>query len=118
MYSKLKNMNKKYKTFSITQYYRGIELQYLCVTTSKKKFSEISDVSQSFVNSHGHSYDLRYPLCNDNPDKLFAKPGMGGEGMFIFKRDEVKTIEEYKKLIDEHRVIYPTYSDYNDSKKQ
>ncbi len=118
MYSKLKNMNKKYKTFSITQYYRGIELQYLCVTTSKKKFAEISNVSQSFVNSHGHSYDLRYPLCNDNPDKLFAKPGLGGEGMFIFNRGEVKTIEEYKKLIDEHRAIYPTYSDYNDSKKQ
>jgi len=111
-------MNKKYKTFSITQYHRGIELQYLCVTTSKKKFAEISNVSQSFVNSHGHSYDLRYPLCNDNPDKLFAKPGLGGEGMFIFNRNEVKTIEEYKKLIDEHRAIYPTYSDYNDSKKQ
>ena len=110
-------MNKKYKTFSITQYYRGIELQYLCVTTSKKKFAEISDISLSYINSYGHSYDLRYPLCNDNPDKLFAKPGMGGESMFIFNRDEVKTVDEYKKLIDEHRAIYPTYSDYNHSKK-
>ena len=110
-------MNKKYKTFSITQYYRGIELQYVCVTTSKKKFAEISDISLSYINSYGHSYDLRYPLCNDNPDKLFAKPGMGGESMFIFNRDEVKTVDEYKKLIDEHRVIYPTYSDYNNSKK-
>lgn len=111
-------MNKKYKTFSITQYYRGIELQYLCVTTSKKKFAEISNISLSYINSHGHSYDLRYPLCNNNPDKLFAKPGMGGECMFIFNRNEVKTLDEYKKLIDEHRAIYPTYSDYNDSKKQ
>jgi hypothetical protein len=49
---------------------------------------------------------------------LFAKPGLGGEGMFIFNRGEVKTIEEYKKLIDEHRAVYPTYSDYNNSKKQ
>jgi hypothetical protein len=42
---------------------------------------------------------------------------MGGESMFIFNRDEVKTVDEYKKLIDEHRAIYPTYSDYNNSKK-
>ncbi len=76
------------------------------------------DVSQSFINSHGHSYDLRYPLCNHNTDKLFAKPGLGGEGMFIFNWNEVKTIEEYKKLIDEHRAIDPTYTDYNDTKKQ
>ena len=92
-------MNKKYKTFSITQYYRGIELQYVCVTTSKKKFDEISDISLSYINSYGHSYALRYPLCNDNPDKLFAKPGMGGESMFIFNRDEVKTVNKKKKLI-------------------
>lgn len=104
-------MNKRYKTFTITQYYRGIELQYLMVTTSKKKFSELTGIGISYVNGYAHSNDLRYPLCNDNPDVLFAKPGMGGEAMYIFNRDEVKPIEEYKKLIDEHRAIYPTYSD-------
>lgn len=111
-------MNKRYKTFTITQYYRGIELQYLMVTTSKKKFSELTGIGISYVNGYAHSNDLRYPLCNDNPDVLFAKPGMGGEAMYIFKRDEVKPIEEYKKLIDEHRAIYPTYYDFNKSLKQ
>jgi len=111
-------MNKRYKTFSITQYYRGIELQYLMVTTSKKKFSELTGIGISYLNGYANSLDLRYPLCNDNPDVLFAKPGLGGECMYIFNRDEVKPIEEYKKLIDEHRAIYPTYSDFNKSLKQ
>lgn len=103
------------KTFSITDYYRGIEIQILCVTTSKKKFAELVDKSVSYINSYAHSYDLRYPVCNENPDKLYAKPGMGGEGNYIFNRGEVKTLEEYEELIDSHREKYPTKFDYYES---
>lgn len=111
-------MNKRYKTFHITTYYRGIELIVLCVTTSKKRFSELSGLSLSFINSHSHNYDLRYPLCNDNPEKIFAKPGLGGECFHIFNKDEIKPIEEYKKLIDSHREVYPTYHDYLEKTKK
>jgi hypothetical protein len=105
-------MNKKHKTFDLTTYYKGIELRLLCVTTSKKKFAELSNISLSHINGYAYTYDLRYPLCNDNPDKLFAKPGLGGEGSYIFNRGEIKTFEEYKTLIDKHREVYLTYRHY------
>ncbi len=105
------------KTFSIIEYYRGIELQILCVTTSKKKFAQLSGISLNHINSHAHSYDLRYSICNENPDKVYAKPGMGGEGNYIFNREEVKTLEEYKELINLHREKYPTKYDYYEHNK-
>ena len=37
--------------------------------------------------------------------------------MDIFNRDEIKTLEEYEKLIDEHRSKYPTRHDFEKSKK-
>jgi hypothetical protein len=110
-------LTKKHKTYSLTLYHRGIELDLLCVTTSKKKFSELADMSLSYINGYANDYDLRYPECNENPDKLYAKPGLGGEGMYIFKRGEVKTFEEYKQLIDKHRETYPTYRDFNEAQK-
>ena len=42
---------------------------------------------------------------------------MGGEAMDIFNRDEIKTLEEYEKLIDEHRSKYLTRHDFEESKK-
>jgi len=105
-------LSKKHKTFSLTTYHRGVELELLCVTTSKKKFAELIDMTLSYVNGYANSYDLRYPVCNENPDKLYAKPGMGGEAMFIFNKDEVKPLDEYKELIDKHREQYPTNIDF------
>jgi len=105
-------LTNKHKTYSITTYYKGIELQLLCVTTSKKRFAELGDVTLSYINGYANSYDLRYPECNENPDKLYAMPGLGGESMYIFKRGEVKTLEEYKQLIDKHRETYPSNRDF------
>jgi hypothetical protein len=105
------------KTFSVTDYYRGVEIKIICVTTSKKKFAELVDMSLSYINSYAHSYDLRYPICNENPNKLYAKPGMGGEAIYIFKREEIKTLEKYKELIKEHREKYPTRYDYEKRRK-
>jgi len=110
-------LTKKHKTYSLTLYHRGIELDLLCVTTSKKKFAELSDISLSHINGYAHDYDLRYPVCNENPDKLYAKRGMGGEGMYIFDKNDVKPFEEYKQLIDKHRETYPTYRDFNEAQK-
>ncbi len=110
-------MNKRLKTFSITKYYRGVELRVICVTTSKKRFAELLDSGLSYISSYTTSYELRYDICNENPEVLFAKPGMGGEAMEIFNRDEIKTLSEYEKLIDEHRSKYPTRHDFEESKK-
>lgn len=109
-------LSKKHKTYSLTIYHRGVELELLCVTTSKKKFAELSDISLSHINKYAMSYDLRYPICNENPDKLFAKAGLGGEAM-IFNRDEVKPFDEYKKLIDKHREQFPTKRDFYESQE-
>lgn len=105
-------LTKKHKTYSLTKYIRGIELEVLCVTTSKKKFAEILDLPIGHINGYASAYGLRYPICNENPDVLFAKPGIGGEAMMIFVRDEVKTLEEYEHLIDEHRKVYSNYREY------
>lgn len=105
-------LTKKHKTHSLTTYIRGIELEVLCVTTSKKKFAELLDKPLGYINGYASAYDLRYPICNENPDVLFAKPGMGGEAMVIFDRHEVKTLEEYEHLIDEHRKVYSNYREY------
>jgi hypothetical protein len=105
-------LTKKHKTYSMTIYYRGVELQLLCVTTSNKRFAELSGYALSTINGYANSYDLRYPECNENAEKLYAKPGIGGESMYIFKRDEVKTLEEYKQSINKHRETYPSNRDF------
>ena len=114
----MEKLSKKYKTYSITMYRRGMELEVICVTTSKKKFAELCDMSISFVNNYSHSYDLRYPICNENPDKLYAKPGMGGEIMYITERGVIKPLEDYIKLIVEHREKYKSYKDYLEKTNQ
>lgn len=111
-------ISKKHKTFSYVKYIRGIELEVICVTTSKKRFAEILDAPIAHISSYATSYDLRYQICNENPNVLFAQPGMGGEGAAAFNKGEIKTLEEYKDLIDEHRKIYSNYRDYlNKTKK-
>ena len=114
----MEKLTKKHKTHSITTYHRGFELELICVTTSKKKFAELTGISISFVNGYSNSYDLRYPICNENPDKLYAKPGMGGEIRYITQRDEIKSFEEYVKLIAEHRKKYTSYGDYLEKTNQ
>jgi hypothetical protein len=111
-------LTKKHKTYSLTVYHRGVELELLCVTTSKKKFAELSDISLSHINGYANDFDLRYPVCNENPDVLYAKPGMGGEAMFIFNRDEVKPLDEYKELINKHREQFPNNRDFYESQRQ
>jgi hypothetical protein len=96
-------MDKKFKTFSIVTYYRSIELDLICVTTSKKKFAEITDISLSCINNYAYSYDLRYPLCNENPDKLFAKPGLGGQAKEILGNNDIKPYEECIKMINNYK---------------
>jgi hypothetical protein len=114
----MNGLSKKHKTHSLTIYYRGIELELLCVTISKKRFAELSGESISSINNYGYSYDLRYPICNENPDILFGKVGLGGEGRYIFERSDIRPIEEMKKVIDEHRKIYLSYRDYLDKTNQ
>jgi hypothetical protein len=109
---------KKHKTFSITHYYRGIEIELICVTTSKKKFAELTNISLSSINKYASSYDLRYDICNENIDVLFAQPGMGGEATVAFNKGEIKTLEEYKDLINEHRKNYSTYRDFLEKTKK
>jgi hypothetical protein len=105
-------LTNKHKTFSITTQYRGIELDVIAVTTSKKKFAELVNTSLSHVNNYAYSYDLRYPVCNENPEVLYAKVGLGGEGRYFFDKDEIMTHEDAKAKVDNHRKTYANYRDY------
>lgn len=105
-------LTKKHKHYSYTHYYRGVELNIMCVTTSKKKFADLLGVSTYDINRGAYSGDPKILICNENPDVLFAEPGMGGEAFYIFKKGEVKPFEEYKALINEHRKVYPSYRDF------
>ncbi len=96
----MEKLTKRHKTHSITSYIRGFELELICVTTSKKRFAELIDESLSHVNNHGFSYDLRYPICNENPDKVYAKPGRGGEIRYITEPNDIKPREKYKSYGD------------------
>ena len=98
-------MNKKYKTYHLTTYHRGVEIVLLCVTSSKKKFAEITDKPLSYINNYGFSYDLRYSVCNENPNTLFIQRGLGGESRVIFKNDDVMPYEEAIRVIDDYKKI-------------
>jgi hypothetical protein len=48
------------------------------------------------------SYDLRYSVCNENPNVLFVQRGLGGESRVIFKNDDVIPYEEAIRVIDDY----------------
>jgi len=102
----------KLKQFDITKHYRGIELSVICVTTSQKKFAELLDTSTNDVKNYALCYEPRNQECIDNPDTLFAKIGLGGEGTYVFERNKILPYTEYKEMIDKHRETYMSYSDY------
>lgn len=98
------------KQFTIIKYYRGIELNVICVTTSRKKLSELLDIPIGYINNYSYSTEPRVIECIKNPNILYVECGLGGEAMYIFKRGE------YKELIDKHREVYPTRRDYDEAK--
>ena len=104
------------KQYTITKYYRGIELTVICVATTKKKFSELLDIPIGYINKYSYINEPRVIECIENPNILYAECGLGGEAMYIFKRGEVKLLSEYKELIDKHREVYPTRRDYDEAK--
>ena len=104
----------KLKEFSITTYYRGIEMNKKCITTSKKRASEIFDTTLSFMNGYSHTIEPKTQEAIDNIDTVFCRVGMGGEARYIFEVDKVYTLDEYKRIIDEHRVKYPSYHHYSE----
>lgn len=105
------------KQYSLVTYYYGIELNIICVTTSRKKLSELLDKPISYINRYSYSIEPRVTECIENPNILYAECGLGGEAMYIFKRGEVKLLSEYKKLIDKHRAVYPTRRAYEEAKR-
>ena len=107
----------KLKQYGLTHYHRGIEVNVMCVTTSKKKFAELMDMTVGHISNYATSFEPRDSLCIENPDILYAKCGMGGEGCYFLPRNEVKLLSDFKVLIDEHRKIYSTYRDYDEAKR-
>lgn len=105
-------LTKKHKQFSLTQYYRGIELNVICVTTSKKKFAELINETVGQVSKYTHTYEPRDKECKEAPDTLFARMGLGGEGRYAFEKDLVLSLTEWKKRIDAHRKKYESYREY------
>lgn len=102
----------KLKQFGLTHYYRGMELEVMAVTSSKKKFADLVGTSPHYVSQYAHSFDPRTKECIEKPEVLFAKAGIGGEICYVFDREKVLPYSEYKTLIDEHRLTYSNYRDY------
>jgi cobalamin biosynthesis Co2+ chelatase CbiK len=100
------------KQFSVTSYYRNVEVEILCVSKSVKEFSEVSGFSTHHISKYAHKFEPRDKICVDNPNKLFGRVGLGGEARIIFKSGEILPLEEYKARIDEHRKIYSNYNEY------
>lgn len=105
-------LTNRHKTFETVKSYKGVHYNLVCVTTSKKRFSEISGFSESFLAQYCHTYDLRYAICNSNPDVLFCMRDNSLESQMFFDDNQPKTFEELKELIDNYREKYPTYRDY------
>jgi hypothetical protein len=102
----------KLKQFDITHYYRGIELRVICVTSSQKKFAELTNTTPNYIKNYAFCYEPRIQECIDNPDTLFAEIGLGGEAMYVFERNKILPYTEYMAMIDKHRETYITYRDY------
>jgi hypothetical protein len=107
----MNNLPKKYKEFSYTKYYRGIELTTHCVTTSLNKFAELIG-SNSSIKGYTHSYSPTTPECIENPNVVYACIGMGGEGTYVFERNKFFTLAHFKEMIDKHRETHSSYRDY------
>ena len=114
----MNNLSKKYKEYSYTHYYRGIELSVICVTTSIKKFAEYFNYSQASMRKYTHVTEPKTKECIENPNILYAKIGLGGEGRCVFERDVVLKLEDYKIMIDKHRETYSGYRDFLEKNKQ
>jgi hypothetical protein len=108
----MNNLSKKYKEYHYTHYYRGIELCVICVSTSIKKFAECFNYSPASMRKYTNIMEPRTKECIENPDVLYARIGLGGEGTYVFERDIMYTIVDFKAMIDEHRKKYSTYNDY------
>jgi hypothetical protein len=111
-------MTKKYKEYSIVYHYRGMELNLIVVTTSVKKFAELTGISPNHVKGYGYSFEPRTKECIENPDVIYAKTGLGGEIRHIFDKDATYTFLEFKIKIDEHREKYSSYRDYLEKTNQ
>jgi hypothetical protein len=108
----MNNLSKKYKEFAMPHYYRGMELNLIAVTTSAKKFAELTDISLHHVKNYAYSGEPKTKECIENPDVVYAKTGMGGEIRYVFDKDIVYTFLEYISMIDKHREKYLSYNDY------
>jgi hypothetical protein len=102
----------KLKEFKITQYYKGIELNIMAVTTSRKKFAELASTQESYVKNYAFCNDPHTPECIANPEVLYAEKGMGGEVRHLENAEGVKTYAEMKILIEQHRKKYSDYRDF------
>lgn len=116
-YGYILELPKKYKTYSVISYVRGIEINYVATTTSIKKFSELTDISVSHLKDYTSVMAQKYPITIKYPDTLFCMGGIGGEADVIFERRKIYTKEEIMNIIDKHREKFKSKHEFYQQKK-
>ena len=96
----MNKLSKKYKQFSVTTYYKGIELELFLVTTSINKCAELMDTQPSYIKNYAYKNEPSVQECIENPDVVYAKAGLGGEARAAFDKDIMYTFVDFKTMID------------------
>ena len=106
----------KLKQYLLTTIINGVEVDVLCITNSRKKFSNLLDKSYSYVSEYSSEMGYMVDECFDNPNVLFIQRGLGGETLDIFERDKIYSYDDAVELIKKHREKYPNTRSWYDSK--
>ena len=102
----------KLKQYGITTLINGVEVNVVCITSSKKKLAVLLDKPYNYILDYCSEYGFMYDECFENPSKLFIVRGMGGETLDIFEKDVVYEYETGVEMIESHRVKYPSKYDW------
>jgi len=106
----------KLKQYGMTIFIRGVEVNVVCITSSKKKLAALLDKPYNYILDYSTEYGFMIDECFENPSKLFVTAGLGGETNVIFEKDKVYPYEEAINMINSHREEYSNKSNWYETK--
>jgi hypothetical protein len=90
----------KLRQYNGYKMYKGQQFQVMFACTSNKRAAELMDCSQYYIKNY-FSNGLLTPLCQENPEKVYAKFDSGQLGTkYPDERRKIFTLEEVKAKID------------------
>jgi hypothetical protein len=109
----IKPKGRKLKRFRIISYYRGCELDLICITTSMRLAAEIFNIGLYHMNGYCQSTNIEEKEESQNliPNQAYAKCGMGGEVRYFMESKKIMLYTEAKSIISAHREICKTYQE-------